>query len=234
MKFSLSVVLPVFNEEGNIERVVASVVDFLRNDEGFSEFEVIAVDDGSCDNTPAILKKLQDKFSIKIVTHSENLGYNKALISGAAASIHPLILFMDADGQFKIDSLKKALQYIPDYDIIAGWRYKRQDFLYRIILGRAYVFWASFLFGFGLKDINCGFKIFKREALIYNHNFNGGLFYTRALLSAGNKGFRIKQIPVEHFPRLKGRGTGANWRVIFSTIRDTAKLKYLLITHQIE
>lgn len=218
---SISVILPVYNEEGNIEKTLKSSFDFLESKNMFKEFEIIVVDDGSRDDTPTILKKFKESSYIKIITHPKNLGYGKAFASGLENSQFPLIFFMDADGQFNIQDLEKLVSYFGQYDIVTGYREKRQDSLYRIILGKAYAFLISLLFGLKLKDVNCGFKLIKKKVLDgLNFICSGPLAYCDILVNAKNKGFKIKEVPVSHYPRRKGKQTGGSLRIIFIAIKE--------------
>lgn len=229
-KFSVSVILPVYNEEGNIAKVIRESADFLGSEQMALDYEIIAVNDGSQDNTGGILKKLTNEIpGLKIVTHHKNLGYGKALLSGLGNSIYPLVFFMDADGQFDISDIKKLFAYIGEYSVITGYRNKREDAFFRVILGKFYSWLVSLLFGIKLKDVNCGFKLFRREVLAdENICSNGGVFYLDALLKAVKKGHRIKEIPVRHFQRLSGKESGASAKVIINALADLFKLKVYL------
>lgn len=218
---ALSVILPAYNEEGNLENVIKTTNNFLLGQKIFKEYEIIVVDDGSRDNSGRILKKLAGEIDcLKAVTHSVNLGYGKAIMSGVNNSKYSLLLFMDADGQFKIDSINEMMNHVSIYDIIAGYRRDRRDPLYRTVLGKINTFLVFLLFGLKFKDINCGFKILKREVTLFSYKSNGGLFYTEFLLKAKNKDFKIMEIPVEHFPRLKGKATGGSWKVVVEAVKD--------------
>lgn len=228
ISYSLSVVFPVYNEEGSIKEVIISTVDFLKNNSRFNKFEIIAVDDGSKDNTSAILKKLKESFPIKIVTHSRNLGYGKTLMSGVKNSQFPLIFFMDADGQFDIRDLDKLFFYFDQgEEIVTGYREKRQDSLYRIILGKIHTFLIFLLFKLKLKDVNCGFKLIKREVFdVLGFVCSGALAYSDILVNAKNKGLKIKEVPVSHYPCRKGRQTGGSPKIIFRAIKELLELWY--------
>jgi glycosyltransferase involved in cell wall biosynthesis len=231
---SLSVIVPFYNEEHNLRQVVENTVDFLQGQKVFERYEVIAVDDGSKDKTGKILRDLSDRIPyLKVLTHHKNLGYGKALISGISASQYPLVLFMDGDGQFNIKEINRIFTYTEDFDMIAGYRRKRKDNFFRVASGRFYSSLACILFGLKLKDINCGFKLFKKK--IFNgmniHSRNG-VFYTEILLKAKINGYKIKQAPVEHCPRLEGKAKGLSMRVIFTSMIDLIMLKYLLIRNK--
>lgn len=235
-RYSISIILPVYNEDGNVEKVIEELFFFFHNSNGFNDFEIIVVDDGSKDKTEYILRRLSCKIpNLKVITHSKNLGYGQALTSGSNVTKFPLIFFMDADGQFDIRDLDKLFLYIDQYDIIIGYRERRQDPAYRIALGKIYTFLIFLLFGLKVRDINCGFKLFKRKALVAgNVTCEGGVYCAEFLIKAKSRGCKIKEVPVKHFPRLEGKQTGANPRVIFNATINLVRLKYFLTEGKIK
>jgi glycosyltransferase involved in cell wall biosynthesis len=226
--FSISVILPVYNEEGNIGQVIEKSYNFLKKEKIIAQYEIIVVDDGSKDNTNKITQELlRDMPNLKLITHPKNFGYGATLISGLKVSRYPLIFFMDADGQFDIKEIHNMFVFLKDFDIITGYRRKRADNLYRIILGKIYGGLVFLLFRLRFKDINCGFKIFKKEVLDFEYeNKSGGTFFTKVFLQARDKGYSIKEIPVEHMPRLKGRETGGSLRIAFMALFDLIRLRF--------
>jgi len=225
---SLSIILPIYNEQDNIRKTIGHSFEYLLKQSVFTLFEVIVVNDGSHDQTAEILNDIKGKHKdLVIVTHPKNLGYGTALLSGVKKAKFDWVLLMDADGQFQISSMAKAIEYMPDYDIITGYRFKRQDSVYRIILGKCYTILACLIFGLNLKDINCGFKFINCKKI----NFKGisahaGAFYTNFYIKAKAMGCRIKEFPVEHFRRNSGRGTGANLDVILASMKDVINLRF--------
>lgn len=226
---SLSVVFPVYNEEGSIENTVKDSLKFLATHRIIRNYEIILVNDGSKDNTAEILSRLLNEIPcVKVITHRKNSGYGAALTSGLVESRYPFVLLMDADGQFNIAEIDKLIPFAGSYDIITGYRYNRKDSFNRVALGRIYGWIVFLLFGLKFRDINCGFKLFKREALNLENAYNikGGVFYTEIFSKA--KGSKIKEVAVEHFPRLKGEETGASKKIIFNAVLDLIKLKICL------
>ena len=230
-RYSISSILPVYNEEGNVEKVIKELSFFFYNSDKFNDYEIIVVDDGSKDKTGRILERLSRKIpNLKIITHSKNRGYGQALISGFTAGRFSFCFFMDADGQFDIRDLDKLFFYISQYDIVIGYRERRRDPAYRIALGKVYTLLIFLLFGLKVKDINCGFKLFKREVLdVGNVTCGGGAYYAEFLIKAKNKGCKIKEVSVKHFSRLKGRQTGANPKVVFNAVVDLVRLGSCLV-----
>ncbi len=224
IEYSISVILPAYNEEDNIKKTVDSASLFL--DSSFSEWEIIVVNDGSSDNTGEIINKTAGKDKrIKPIHHSCNKGYGGALKSGIEASEKELLFFTDSDGQFDISELKLMIDEIENYDIAAGYRRKRKDPLYRKINMIGWNILARILFGLKIRDINCAFKLFKKK--VFDNikiDANGAMINIDILVQAVNKGFRIKEIPVTHFPRACGKQSGANIKVIFNAFKELFEL----------
>ena len=226
--YSLSIILPVYNEEDNIKKVIEQATSFLQENNIFANFEIIIVDDASNDNTAKILRKFTHQLpNLKIITHNKNLGYGKTLISGVENSQYSLVFFMDADGQFEFSQLNRLIPYIEDYGIVTGYRKQRKDNFYRLALGKLLAGLVFLLLGLKLKDVNCGFKLFEKKV------FNGkqvhssaGIFYAEILLRAKKDGYKIKEVPIEHFPRLRGRQSGASPKIIFGAIKDLMRLVF--------
>ncbi len=226
-RYSVSVIFPAFNEEENIEKTVRDSLKFLSAHGVIKNYELIIVNDGSRDNTAEIAGRLSGEIPcVKIITHHKNLGYGMALNSGIREARYPLVFFMDTDGQFHISEIDKLIPYVEYYDIITGYRCSRKDNRYRVILGKMYSWIVFLLFKLKLRDINCGFKLFKRDAFKFEdmYDSNGGAFYAEIFLKG--RRYKIKEVPVEHFSRLKGKQTGANIKTIFNAVIDLVKLMY--------
>lgn len=227
-KYSLSLILPVYNEDENIRNTIKKAYRFLRVEEQILNYEVIVIDDGSRDATADVLCECRDLYpNLKIIKHKRNRGYGAAIMSGFKNSSYPNVFIMDADGQFDVRDLDRLLPYSDQYNIVVGYREKRQDSLYRIILGKTHTFLIFLLFGLKLKDVNCGFKLIKREVLgALGFVCSGPLVYSDILVNAKNKGLKIKEVPVSHYPCRKGKQTGGSLKVIFTAIRELLELWY--------
>jgi glycosyltransferase involved in cell wall biosynthesis len=221
---SISVFFPCFNEQDNVERTVNKALAVL--EKIGLEFEVIIVDDGSRDATGAIADSLaQQNPKIKVVHHQTNLGYGAALRSGFKTASKQLVFYTDGDGQFDISEMPPLLPLMKQYDIVSCFRLNRQDNLIRRINGFCWTKLVCILFGLKLKDIDCAFKLYKRQ--IFDDirlSSTGALIDTEILARAGRKGYTITQRPVHHFPRKAGKQTGANLKVIFRAFKELFKL----------
>lgn len=224
---SLSVVLPVYDEEGVISDVITSVANALPF--YADDFEIIAVNDGSKDNTAAILGSLKRSVKcLKVITHEKNLGYGAAVLSGFKEAKCDLVLMMDSDGQFDIRNIERLLPAAEASDIVMGYRIKRKDSFYRRFVGAAGNFAIKALFGVRLRDIKCGFKLFRAEALKYilpDLMARSAAINVEAAMSAQRHGLRISEAGVEHLARPCGRGRGADIEVIFAAFVDAMRSK---------
>src|SRR5882762_5832468 len=129
---SIAVVLPCYNEAGNIARVLQECLDGLGELE--TDFEIIVVDDGSSDTTAKIVKEaILHESRIRLIQHPYNLGYASALKSGIRAACKEILFFMDSDGQFRFKEVGNILHLVPAADVVIGYRIKRMDsFLRRV------------------------------------------------------------------------------------------------------
>jgi glycosyltransferase involved in cell wall biosynthesis len=221
---SISVFFPCYNEQGNIARTAQQAVDVLQK--LGADYEVIIVDDGSSDATAEITDEIASRNNrIRVVHHPTNLGYGAALQSGFKAATKELVFFTDGDGQFDISELPPLLPLIKQYDIVSCYRLNRQDNLIRRLNGWAWTKLVCFLFNMKVRDIDCAFKLYKRE--IFDNiqmSSRGALINAEILARAVRKGYTITQWPVHHYPRTAGVQTGAKLRVIFRAFRELFKL----------
>lgn len=217
---SLSFVIPAFNEQENIAHIVADAHQFLSNH--FGHFEIIVIDDGSTDNTQFECEQLISTYGSKLIVlrHTRNRGYGAALRTGLFSAKNELVFYTDSDCQFAIEEMKQFMEYIKDTDLVIGFRKNRQDAFIRKFSSRIFNRLIFVIFGLDIKDIDCSFKLFRKDALqklsIETDEF---LVDTELLVKAMRKKLKIKELPVTHYPRKRGKST-VKFRHIFSTIRD--------------
>ncbi len=217
---SISVFFPCYNEQENVGRTTEKAIVVLEKLN--ADFEVIIVDDGSSDDTGRIAAELADRDDrVKVVHHPRNLGYGAALQSGFEAATKELVFYTDGDGQFDIGEMPPLLELIAQYDIVSAYRLNRQDSIIRRINGWCWTKLVCLLFGLKVRDIDCAFKLYKRE--IFDNielSSTGALIDTEILARAARKGYRITQKGVHHYPRTAGEQSGANPAVILRAFKE--------------
>jgi glycosyltransferase involved in cell wall biosynthesis len=227
---SLSIVLPAYNEEANVVAAVEEVSQVAR--ELKIDYEIILVNDGSRDRTGELARaELEPRIpNFRLVEHFPNRGYGGALKAGFAAAAKDLIVFIPADKQFKFREVDLLLAKLtPEMALVSGWRVHRQDNVIRRLNGLGWNAVVALLFGRTIHDIDCGFKLFRREVLNHIHvESNGAMIDTEMLAEMKARGYKLADVPVTHLPRLAGSPTGANLKVILRAFRDLFKFRLRL------
>jgi glycosyltransferase involved in cell wall biosynthesis len=232
---ALSFFFPAHNEAENIEALVAEALAELPK--LADEFEIIAVDDGSRDATPEIADRLAaGDPRVRVIHHRGNLGYGAAVRSGLRAARYDLVAFTDGDRQFRVADVGRLLDRMAktdDPDVVAGYRLRRADPIIRTAYARAYRLALSIFFRLDIRDVDCAFKLFKRQALEGIRLESGGAFMSAELLiKLRQRGRRIVEVGVPHYPRTAGSPTGAKPSVILRAVRDFWRLRIRLWTNR--
>lgn len=221
----MTVFFPCWNEQDAIEPLTQKAVDVL---EGIgADYEIILVNDGSTDQTGAIADRLAaENPRIRVVHHPVNRGYGAALQSGFGAAQKELVFYTDGDGQFDLNELPPLLKLMDRFDIVSCYRLNRQEGLIRKLNAFCWTRLVGLLFALPLKDIDCAFKLYKRSIFDGMELYStGALIDTEVLARAVRKGCRITQVGVRHYPRIAGRATGANPKVIIQAFRELFRLR---------
>lgn len=221
----LSIFFPFWNEEKNIEKVVKNTIPVA--DKVAKKWEIVMVDDGSSDKTFEIAQKLAKKDTrLKAVSHQPNRGYGAALREGFDNVKYKYVVFTDGDNQFNFEQVTKFIDKIDNYDMVIGYREKRQDHPVRHVLMNLLKVWDYVFFRISFKDIDCGFKMFTRDALkkILPLKSEGAMITTEILAKARMKKLKIAEVKVTHFPRKYGDQTGGNLRVVVRAVRESGRL----------
>ena len=226
---SLSIVVPVFNEEKTISRVV-SLADTVSKRLTLN-YEIIVIDDGSTDDTPIILNDLKKIFTkLRVFIHKKNKGVGEALFLGYTNAKNNFIFFNSADEQILMNELEKLIPFSKEYDIVIGNRRKRQDKLQRKFLASLYHYILFVCFGLDPSWDVDSVKLYNRKVFdsikLESHS---AFIETEILLKSINNGFKITSIDIEHHPRLFGRNTGAKWYIISKQLRDLVKFKLKML-----
>lgn len=225
---SLSVFFPAYNEEKNITKTVENALKVLK-DLKVPKFEVLIIDDGSKDKTPETSDSLAKKYLQVRAVHQPNGGYGMALRRGFSESQYEWVVFNDADGQFDFSEVSKLIEKSEEEraDVVMGYRIKRSDPLIRLVMAFGWKVVIFVFFGRWFKDIDCAFKLIKKEVLEKIpplESTRGGMISPEIILKAQQKGFKIVQVGVHHYPRIHGKPTGSNLKVILVSFRDLFRL----------
>ncbi len=206
---SLSVVIPAWNEAQNIGRVVSDCVATAAR--VAARFEVIVVDDGSDDGTGEIIDGLAAADRRVVALHHErNRGIAAATRTGFAAACQEYVFYVDGDGQFDVREIDLLLPFCREFDLVVGRRASRADPWQRRWNARLYNGLLRRLFGLHVHDVNCAFKLLRREVLARLDCRSTSAFYLAELvIRAQRAGFRIREVEVHHYPRRFGSPSGA-------------------------
>ena len=221
---SISFVLPAYNEEANIEEAARRIIEVAEKLD-LEDYEVIVVNDGSSDDTGPIIDRLKEENSrVRPIHHPTNLGYADALRTGFTSARCKLVFYTDSDLQFDVKEVKNLLPAIEDYDIVVGFRIYRYDPLSRLFIAWCYNLLARTIFRLRVRDIDCAFKLFRREVFdVIDIRSKKFFVDTEILAKARYHGFRMTEIGVRHYPRAGGSSTVRPSHVM-STLRELAKM----------
>ena len=230
--------LPAFNEAANLQNIVPRIIDYFL--QLACPFTVIIVDDGSIrDYTSEVAESLASMHPayVQAVHHPQNKGYGGALHSGIRAALetgHGLIAFCDADGQFEIESFSTLVAALQDQeaDLSVGYRIVRADSLKRRLMGRAWHWLSCIALGFtAARDVDCGFKVFTRAVLEDVEPKISGDYAAvspEILARAVSAGYTMSEVGVTHKPRIYGRQTGSDLRVVILSLVRLFQLRLAL------
>ena len=215
----LSIIVPFFNEEESVRPVLAEILGL------YPQAELIAVDDGSTDNT---LKSLEATPGLRLVRFSENQGQSAAILAGLRNSTRSYCAILDGDGQNDPRDLIRLAEHLvsTQCDVVCGFRADRQDTRSRRIASAIANRIRRFIVSDGIRDTGCSLKVFRREAVDCLIPFNGMHRYLPAFFRAA--GYRIEEIPVNHRPRERGASKYTNWDRALRGIYDLFGVRWFL------
>jgi glycosyltransferase involved in cell wall biosynthesis len=201
-QIEISVVVPVYNEEGNLPVLIPALVEVLKN-LGRS-YEMIFVDDGSSDESRRILKEMASEHaSLRILRFKENRGLSTALVAGMREARGEIIVTLDSDLQNDPADIPRLLEYLDRYDMATGWRQKREDKWLKKISSKIGNLVRNWLSGENIQDSACTLRAFKKECIQEIPVFNGMHRFLSTLVKM--RGFGIIEVPVAHHPRRFGK-----------------------------
>ncbi|MFL6290581.1 MAG: glycosyltransferase family 2 protein [Thermoanaerobaculia bacterium] len=222
---SVSLVIPMFNEELSIEHAIACAVEAL---EPF-DYEILIVDDASTDRSAEIVRaEMELNPRIRLLQHEVNRKLGGALKTGYGAAQKDVVVYMDADLPFDPEVIGKAMRalHVTRADMIAGYRLDRTtEGFRRTVYSYLYNTLIGLLFGWPHRDVNFSFKLMRREVLeAIELRSEGSLIDAELIVKARNLGFVIQQLGLDYFPRSRGESTLSSPAVIFQIFRELIQL----------
>ena len=219
----IAIVVPVFNEEGNVLPLAEEIRAAMRSI-GRS-YELVFVDDASTDGTwEKIRESQQQDSSVRGLRHKRNAGQSAALWTGIQATVSPIIVTMDGDRQNDPEDLHKLLAELKDCDFVCGVRSKRQDDWLRRVSTRVARAARRQVLRVDFCDTGCAFRAFRREAIAGIFPFNGVHRFLPVLVHAN--GAKAKEIPIGHRPRVAGQSKYGMWNRLWRGIYDLVGLTW--------
>jgi glycosyltransferase involved in cell wall biosynthesis len=221
----VTIVLPCFNEADNIADAIRYAT--VAAERCATSHEIVVVDDGSTDETASIAARLAERDRrVRVVVHTRNRGYGDAVRTGITAARMPWIFLTDADLQFDLAELADFLPLATRADLVVGWRILRRDPLNRRLNAAAWNWLVRRMFRLPVRDVDCAFKLVRRELLEqFTLEATGAMISTELVVKCLTSGGRLEELGVHHRPRVAGEQSGANPRVVARAFFELARLR---------
>ncbi|MBI4866694.1 MAG: glycosyltransferase family 2 protein [Candidatus Wallbacteria bacterium] len=230
---SISAFFPCYNDGGTIASMVALMDLTLR--QVTDDYEIIVVDDGSTDHARALLEELTRLYpKLRLVYHERNRGYGGALRSGFASATKELVFYTDGDMQYDVTEMRDLLEELgPQIDVVNGYKIERHDPLHRIVIGRIYHHIMKLAFGFGLRDVDCDFRLIRRKVMERIHlEYDSGIICVEMIKKLHDLPARFAEVPVHHFHRAYGRSQFFNFKRLFTVAVNLVGLWWKLVVRK--
>jgi glycosyltransferase involved in cell wall biosynthesis len=228
---SLSAFFPAYNDAPSLAGLIEKTFGVL--EERVQEFEVIVVNDGSQDETTAVLQDLQSHYGprLRVVEHPENRGYGAALRSGFKAARYDLVFYTDADNQYDVGELPLLLEKMSDeVGLVNGYKLNRSDPWRRVCIGWLYNRFARWLFRIHLRDIDCDFRLIRRDLLQDIHlSSTTGSICVELVRTIELTQWGVAEVGVHHYPRLYGGSQFFRLRSLLSTLLQLMALYWKVV-----
>lgn len=235
-KYSISAFFPCYNDKGTIGKLVEGITEELRK--LTDNFEVIVIDDGSTDGSRDLLRKLQKKYDfLKVVFHKQNQGYGGALQSGFRTASKDLIFYTDGDAQYDVKELSLLYEKMTEnIDFVNGFKIKRHDPWYRIVIGKIYHWIMKLMFGFKIRDVDCDFRLIRRSVFDkIDLRRKTGVICVEMITKFHQAKLRFVEVGVNHYDRTYGCSQFFNFSRLLRTFIDLFKLWWeIILLHSIK
>lgn len=222
---SLSVFFPCFNDAPTIAGLVRRAT--LTLEALGVAHEIIVVNDGSSDDSAAVLADLEHEIpGLRVVVHERNRGYGGALLSGFAAARGDWVFYTDGDGQYDPAEVERLIALVSDdVDVAQGYKLGRSDSALRALVGRLYHHAVRLLFGLPVRDTDCDFRLIRRTLLAQaGLRHTSGVICVEMLRKLDQAGARFAEVGVHHYARPFGRSQFFRFRRVVRSLRDVAVL----------
>ena len=225
----LSIFFPCYNDGGTIASLVALADETAK---ALTEnYEIIVIDDGSSDHSRKILASLSEKYPrLRLVFHETNRGYGGALRSGFTTASGEWVFYTDGDYQYDVDDLRLLWAKAgPEVDVVNGYKVKRHDPWYRVLIGLLYQHVIQIAFRLKIRDVDCDFRLIRRSALErFGLLENTGCICVELVKKLQETGARFEEAGVRHMFRACGRSQFFNFRRVFRTLSRLTRLWWKL------
>lgn len=220
----ISIIVPVYNERENLvlldQEITKSIKPLNKN------YEVILVDDGSTDGSSELIRVLQEKNStIRLIRFGHNHGQTAAFAAGFDKARGDIIITMDADLQNSPSDIPLLLTAIKDYDVVCGWRHKRNDPWIKKISSKVANSVRNSLSDESIADTGCSLKAFRRECFKDIKLYNGMHRFFPTLMRM--EGFSVTQVKVGHYPRIHGHSKYNIRNRLFASFKDLLAIRWM-------
>lgn len=223
-KVSLSVVVPVRNEEENVPPLVERLVAVLTGWPGGAE--ILFVDDGSTDSTLELLRRAQADFpQIRVAHFKRNLGQTAALAAGFRLAQGEALVTLDGDLQNDPAEIPRLAGMLKDWDVVCGVRVRRHDRLWKRFSSRIANGFRNWATGDNIVDTGCTLKAYRRDAVAGMELYQGMHRFLPTLLKM--RGCRVTQVPVSHHPRLAGKTKYGTWDRLTKGLADVWAVRWM-------
>ncbi len=224
----VTVLLPVYNEADTISQVLSEFDSAVVRPIGA---ELLVCEDGSTDGSAQVLRDLGARLQMRVVSCPDRKGYARAAHDGLAQVQTPWVFFADSDGQYDPADLWKIWAARESHDMVIGRKVERQERYYRIFLSKGFHLLAKAFTTIPLQDIDCGFRLIRRDALervlpeVRSLHYS---FWAEFTIIAYRKGLHIVEVPVGHRPSLRGGTSIYSWnrlpRILVSQVLGLLRL----------
>ncbi|HZP25715.1 MAG TPA: glycosyltransferase family 2 protein [Dehalococcoidia bacterium] len=226
---SISAVFPCYNDGASIPDVISRIETALP--ELTDDYEIIVVNDGSTDSSGAVLAELsRERPHLQVITLPHNQGYGAAIRTGLTAATRDYVFYTDGDGQYDPSELQLLVERIgPGIDVVNGYKISRSDSVYRKIVGNTYKAFVRTVFRLRLRDIDCDFRLLRREVLRgIRLQKDSGAFCVELVKKLQSAGAQFREVPVHHYPRQHGSSQFMRPGRVFATFVELAILWWQL------